>query len=134
MRSVIAATTACVLLFIAVPLVAQDQTKPAASSAQSSTPVPATQSVPTLVGSKITGLSLVDKKGERIGSIKDILVTGEHVQQYIIAIGGTVAGIGEKNHAIEPDKISFENDVKGNLQAKIVLGKDEVQQLPEYKY
>jgi len=49
-------------------------------------------------------------------------------------MGGSVAGIGEKNHTVEPGKVSFENDVKGNLQAKIALTKDEVQQLAEYKY
>ena len=69
-----------------------------------------------------------------IGSLKDILVTGDHVQQYVIAIGGSVAGFGEKTHTIEPNKLSFENDVKGNLQAKVALSKDEVQQLAEYKY
>jgi hypothetical protein len=35
---------------------------------------------------------------------------------------------------IEPGKLSFENDVKGNLQAKVALSKDEIQQLAEYKY
>jgi len=74
------------------------------------------------------------KNGENIGSIRDLLVTGDHVQQYVIGLGGTLAGIGEKNHLIEPSKLSFENDVKGNLQAKIALTKDEVQQLAEYKY
>ena len=55
-------------------------------------------------------------------------------QQYVISMGGSVAGIGEKNHAVEPGKVAFENDVKGNLQAKVALTKEEVQQLAEYKY
>ena len=103
-------------------------------SAASATQPPTIQTVPTLLASKITGLKLLDKNGEHVGSIKDILLTGDRVKQYVISIGGSVAGFGEKNHAVEPDKVSFENDVKGNLQAKIALSKDEVQQLAEYKY
>ena len=106
-------------LCLVVPAaLADDQTNPPAPPAASDTTTPpTTQSVPTLLGSKITGLKLVDKNGEQIGSIKDVLISGDHVQQYIISMGGSVAGIGEKIHAVEPGKISFENDVRGNLQA-----------------
>jgi len=135
MRTVVYATLAHGLLLVAGPVLAQDQTSPPASPAQAATAAPTTtQTVPTLLGSKITGLKLLDKNGENIGSIRDLLVTGDRVQQYVMGLGGTVAGIGEKNHLIEPSKLSFENDVKGNLQAKIALTKDEVQQLAEYKY
>src|SRR5947208_13036631 len=136
MRTVVYATLAHGLLLVAGPVLAQDQTSPPASPAQTATAT-TTQTVPTLLGllgSKITGLKLLDKNGENIGSIRDLLVTGDRVQQYVIGFGGIVAGIGEKNHLIEPSKLSFENDVKGNLQAKIALSKDEVQQLAEYKY
>jgi hypothetical protein len=131
MRTVVYATLAHGLLLLAGPVLAQ--TSPPASPAQTATAT-TTQTVPTLLGSKTTGLKLLDKNGENIGSIRDLLVTGDRVQQYVIGFGGTVAGIGETNHVIEPSKLSFENDVKGNLQAKIALSKDEVQQLAEYKY
>jgi hypothetical protein len=135
MRTLVFAILADALLLVTAPAFAQDQTNPPASPASSvSTPPTTSQTVPTLLGSKITGLKLFDKNGEHIGSLKDILVTGDHVQQYVIAIGGSVAGIGEKIHTIEPSKLAFENDVKGNLQAKVALSKDEVQQLAEYKY
>lgn len=123
------------LLLVVPPALAQDQTNnPAAPSAASATQPPIIQTVPTLLASKITGLKLLDKNGEHVGSIKDILLTGDRLKQYVISIGGSVAGFGEKNHTVEPGKVSFENDVKGNLQAKIALTKDEVQQLAEYKY
>jgi sporulation protein YlmC with PRC-barrel domain len=137
MRTIVFATLAHALLFVTAPALAQDQTNPPAPPTPASTattPPTTTQTIPTLLGSKITGLKLYDKNGEQIGSVKDILVTGDRVQQYVIAIGGSVAGFGEKTHVIEPSKVSFENDVKGNLQAKIALSKDEVQQLAEYKY
>jgi hypothetical protein len=124
-----------VQLFVVGPAVAQDQTSPqSAPAASETTSPPTTQTVPTLLGSKITGLKLVDKNGEHIGSIKDVLVSGDRLQQYIISMGGSVAGIGEKIHAVKPGKVAFENDVKGNLQAKVALTKDEVQQLADYKY
>jgi len=135
MRTVVYGSLAHVLLLVAAPVLAQNQTSPPASPAQTAITTPTTtQTIPTLLGSKITGLKLVDKDGENIGSVRDLLVTGDRVQQYVIGLGGTVAGIGEKHHVIEPSKLSFENDVKGNLQAKIALTKDEVQQLAEYKY
>jgi PRC-barrel domain protein len=122
-------------LFLIVPLaLAEEQPNPAASPSGTTTQPTTTQTVPTLLGSKITGLRLVDKNGEHIGTIKDLLITGDRVQQYVISMGGSVAGIGEKTHTVEPGKVSFENDVKGNLQAKVALTKDEVQQLAEYKY
>src|SRR3954447_807386 len=135
MRTVFLATFAHALLLVTAPASAQDQTNPPASPASGAiTPPTTNRTVPTLLGSKITGLKLFDKNGEHIGSLKDILVTGDHVQQYVIAIGGSVVGFGEKTHVIKPSKLAFENDVKGNLQAKVALSKDEVQQLAEYKY
>lgn len=133
MRTVLFAIVA--QLFLIVPLaLAEDQPNPTASPSGTTTQPTTTQTVPTLLGSKITGLRLVDKNGEHIGTIKDLLIAGDRVQQYVISMGGSVAGIGEKNHTVEPGKLSFENDVKGNLQAKVALTKDEVQQLAEYKY
>src|ERR1051325_2952367 len=124
-----------VQLFVVVaPALAEDQPNPTAPPVTSApTPPPTTQTVPTLLGSKVTGLRLVDKDGEHIGAIKDVLLTGDRVQQYVISMGG-VAGLGEKAYAVEPGKVAFENDVKGNLQAKVALIKDEVQQLGIYKY
>jgi sporulation protein YlmC with PRC-barrel domain len=133
MRTIVFALVAQLLLFVS-PALAEDQPNPTASPSGAATQPTTTQTVPTLLGSKITGLRLVDKNGEHIGTIKDVLITGDRVQQYVISMGGSVAGIGEKNHTVEPGKVSFENDVKGNLQAKIALTKDEVQQLAEYKY
>src|SRR5206468_2658989 len=78
MRTVVWATLAHGLLLVAGPVLAQDQTSPPASPAQAATAAPTTtQTVPTLLGSKITGLKLLDKNGENIGSIRDLLVTGD---------------------------------------------------------
>jgi hypothetical protein len=118
MRTIVFATLAHALLLVTAPAFAQDQTNPPASpppASSATTPPTTTQTVPTLLGSKITGLKLYDKNGEQIGSLRDILVTGDRVQQYVIAIGRTIAGFGEKAHVIEPSKVSFENDVKRNL-------------------
>src|SRR3954451_4894642 len=71
MRTVVCATLAHALLLVAAPGLAQDQTSPPASPAQTATATPTTtQTVPTLLGSKITGLKLLDKNGENIGSIR----------------------------------------------------------------
>lgn len=131
MRTAVYSAIVCMVVLAGMRALAQNSSP----SAPSATTVPTqSQSIPPLLGSKIIGLKLVDKNGEYVGSIKDVLVAGDHVQQYILAIGGSVAGLGEKNYAVEPSKIYFGNDVKGNLQAKIALSKDEIRQLPEYKY
>src|SRR5437763_10039627 len=59
MRTVVCATLAHALLLVAAPVLAQDQTSPPASPAKTATATPTTtQTVPTLLGSKITGLKL----------------------------------------------------------------------------
>jgi len=131
MRTAVYSAIVGMVVLAGVQALAQNPFPPAPSEA---TALAQSQTIPTLLGSKIIGLKLVDKNGEHVGFIKDILVAGDHLQQYILAIGGSVAGLGEKDHAVEPSKISFENDVKGTLQAKTALSKDEVRQLPEYKY
>src|SRR3954447_9816236 len=76
MRTVFLATFAHALLLVTAPAFAQDQTNPPASPASGAiTPPTTNRTVPTLLGSKITGLKLFDKNGEHIGSLKDILVT-----------------------------------------------------------
>ena len=133
MRIVVCALLAQLFVLVG-PVLAEDQTNPTTvPAATAPTPPTTTQTVPTLLGSKVTGLKLVDNNSEHIGAIKDSLLTGDRVQQYVISMGG-VAGLGEKVYAVEPGKVAFENDVKGNLQAKVALTKDEVQQLGEYKY
>ena len=122
---------------MAGPAFAQNETS-APASGSTGTPVPSaaptSKEEPGLYGSKIIGLKIYDKDGEQVGTIKDLLVAHNQLQKYVISVGGSIGGIGEKNHAVDPDKLSFEHDPKGNLQAKVGLSKDEVQQLAEYKY
>lgn len=128
------------MMFSAVmagPVFAQNETS-ATASGSTGAPVPSAASTlkeePGLYGSKIIGLKIYDKDGEQVGTIKDLLVAHNQLQKYVISVGGSIGGIGEKNHAVDPDKLSFEHDPRGNLQAKVGLSKDEVQQLAEYKY
>ena len=127
------------MMFSAVmagPALAQNETS-APASGSTGTPAASAASLkeePGLYGSKIIGLKIYDKDGEQVGTIKDLLVAHNQLQKYVISVGGSIGGIGEKNHAVDPDKLTFEHDPRGNLQAKVGLSKDEVQQLAEYKY
>jgi sporulation protein YlmC with PRC-barrel domain len=131
----------CAVMMLAVatagPAFAQNETAAPASGSTGtsvSTVAPTPKEEPGLYGSKIIGLKVFDKDGEHVGSIKDLLIAHNQLQKYVIAVGGSIGGIGEKNHAVDSDKLSFEHDPKGNLQARVGLSKDEVQQLAEYKY
>ena len=129
----------CAVMMLALatagPAFAQNETSAAASgSTGTSVPSPTSKEEPGLYGSKIIGLKVFDKDGEHVGSIKDVLIAHNQLQKYVIAVGGSIGGIGEKNHAVDSDKLSFEHDPKGNLQTRVGLSKDEVQQLAEYKY
>jgi sporulation protein YlmC with PRC-barrel domain len=129
----------CAMVMLALatagPAFAQNETSaPASGSTGTSVPSPTSKEESGLYGSKFIGLKVFDKDGEHVGSIKDVLIAHNQLQKYVIAVGGSIGGIGEKNHAVDSDKLSFEHDPKGNLQARVGLSKDEVQQLAEYKY
>jgi hypothetical protein len=96
MRPVVYAALEHAVLFV-TPAFAQDQAnQPAAQVGSGGTAPTTSQTVPILLGSKITGLKLFDQNGEHIGSLKDILVNGDRVQQYVIATGGRLQASGRK--------------------------------------
>ena len=79
------------------PTFAQNE---ASAPASGSTGTPARAEAPTpkeepgLYSSKIIGLRIYDKDGEQVGSIKDMLIAHNQLQKYVIAVGGSIGGIG----------------------------------------
>lgn len=88
MRTAVYSAIICMVVLAGVQALAQNSSPLAPSATTAPTQ---SQTAPTLLWSKIIGLRIVDKSGEQIGSIKDVLVAGDHLQQYILAIGGSVA-------------------------------------------
>jgi len=81
--------------------------------------------------SKLTGQAVVNKSGEKIGSIEDFIVNRDKVLFTILQIGGFL-GIGGFLVAIPYNALEINED-----GSHIVLAqgsKEELQKLPEFKY
>lgn len=86
-----------------------------------------------MVVSNIMGASVTDAKGESIGEIGDIVLSGKGtVSNYVIDVGGFL-GIGEKPVALTPQDVQITADASGNLKATTALTKDELNSRPEFQ-
>ena len=86
-----------------------------------------------MVVSNIMGASVTDAKGESIGEIGDIVLSGKGtVSNYVIDVGGFL-GIGEKPVALTPQDVQITADASGNLNATTNLTKDELNSRPEFQ-
>jgi sporulation protein YlmC with PRC-barrel domain len=81
--------------------------------------------------SKLIGSNVANDKGEKIGSIDDMIVDQKQVMFAILQIGGFL-GLGKHLVAVPYDSLQIEDNGK-----KIVLpgaSKDELKELAEFKY
>lgn len=86
-----------------------------------------------MVASNIMGASVTDAKGESIGEIGDIVLSGKGtVSNYVIDVGGFL-GIGEKPVALTPQDVKITADANGNLKATTHLTKDELNARPDFQ-
>jgi sporulation protein YlmC with PRC-barrel domain len=81
--------------------------------------------------SKLIGSNVANDKGEKIGSIDDMIVDQKQVMFAILQIGGFL-GLGKHLVAVPYDSLQIEDNGK-----KIILpgaSKDELKELAEFKY
>jgi sporulation protein YlmC with PRC-barrel domain len=112
--------------------------QPAASTGQVATDqaaTPAHQPSGDMLASKLIGTTVVSIDNQNIGEINDIVIDVENQEaaQAIIGVGGFL-GIGEKNVAVELNRLNVRTDANSNSWTVVLdTTEDELKQMPEYK-
>jgi sporulation protein YlmC with PRC-barrel domain len=79
---------------------------------------------------KILGKAVYNDKGQRIGTVDDIIISPDHKVTYAIVGAGGFIGVGKHDVAIPVTQLTQESD-------KIVLPgatKEALREMPEFKY
>jgi sporulation protein YlmC with PRC-barrel domain len=110
---------------------------PAASEAPA-TPVPGqivTQDPNMVLASRdFIGQTVYAPDKAKIGSISDLVLSkdGKAVQGFVIGIGGFL-GIGERNVALQMEKLKVSNNPDGSVLLTMDMSKDELSKAPVFK-
>ena len=117
--------------------------------AQSNAPAPAPQAAPktpvagqimtqeanTILASKdLIGQTVYAPDDAKIGSISDLIVSkdGRNVQGFVIGVGGFL-GIGERNVALQMDKLKIASAADGSVKLTMDLKRDEIANAPVFR-
>ncbi|WP_210485977.1 PRC-barrel domain-containing protein [Microvirga antarctica] len=82
----------------------------------------------------LIGLNVVNDANDKIGEIKDLILSQGDLTGYIVSVGGFL-GMGERNVIVRPNavKVTYvENDKKWH--AVMNATKDQLKAAPEFKY
>lgn len=112
--------------------------KPSAQQAAPKTPVAGqimTQDANTILASRdLIGQTVYAPDDAKIGSISDLIVSkdGRNVQGFVIGVGGFL-GIGEKNVALQMDKLKIASAADGSVKLTMDMKKDELANAPTFR-
>ncbi|HEV2572225.1 PRC-barrel domain-containing protein [Methylocella sp. CPCC 101449] len=87
-----------------------------------------------VLSNNLIGLNINNQQKEKIGEIKDLILSDHQLRGYIVSVGGFL-GLGERYVAVSPTSIQvtyIENDKK--WQAVMNATKEELKSAPEFKY
>ena len=86
------------------------------------------------LATRVVGTDVVDKKGETLGTIRDIAIDHGGVHAYILSVGG-LFGLGERFAAVTPTAIDLTFDPKAErYHATMDATIDQIKAAPEFKY
>jgi uncharacterized protein YrrD len=77
----------------------------------------------------VIGAKVVNNKGDKIGSIEDLVIDNDKVQYAVVSVGGFF-GIGAKHVAVPIDQLKLGKDQAYLISAETA---DQLKQMPEYK-
>jgi PRC-barrel domain len=81
--------------------------------------------------SHLVGVDLHNAKDEKVGKIKDVLISdGNRINTVIVTVGG-VMGVAGRDVAVAWDKIQLVRDADA-MKAKLNMTEDQLKALPEY--
>ncbi len=85
-----------------------------------------------MLASNLMGKAVQNSAGERIGTVKDILLDDSGKMNAIVIGFGGFLGIGEKTVAISADMVKPGKDANGNLIVSVMLDKDAQNNAPDF--
>jgi len=91
------------------------------------------QSEGTYLGTDLMGTSVYTANDESIGDVNDVIISTEgKIDGIVVGVGGFL-GIGEKNVAIELDKIQMHDQGDNTVKLIVASTKDELEKAPSFK-
>ncbi len=129
---------------LATPALAQTTTTPQSGGA----PAAVTQTKPTAGqwrASKLIGVDVYNPQNEKIGEIDELIISSNgQIVGAVIGVGGFL-GIGERDVMIPMERLTFSNENASTTgsgsgttptpgRAMVNANKDQLRQMPEYKY
>jgi hypothetical protein len=130
MKTIIIPALAAALIVSSVAGVAQT---PPTATEKPNTPFVTTQPEGQWLASWFIGQSVINRAGETIGDINDVLFDKSgSISSAVIGVGGFL-GMGEKNVAIPFDSLSFTTDAKGKRVVTIPLSKENLHAAPSFQ-
>jgi hypothetical protein len=137
-----AGSLAALMLALGLSTGASAQTGPAPRPApeQPAPKVPVTGQIVTqqantmLAGKDLIGQVVYGPDNARIGSISDLIVSndGKTVQGFVIGVGGFL-GIGERNVAMQIDRLRMDRGPDGASRLTMDIKKEELANAPAFK-
>jgi PRC-barrel domain len=113
-------------------------TPPAAQQEAPKAPVPGQilqQDADTMLADRdFIGQTVYAPDKAKIGSISDLILSkdGKSVQGFVIGVGGFL-GIGEKNVALQMDKLKISQNPDGSVMLTMDMSKEELGNAPAFK-
>lgn len=99
-------------------------------SAPSFVPVPDN----AILSSNVANLAVTNSKGEKVGSISDVVIESGRLAGYVLSVGGFL-GIGTHHVVVNPDGLVISYDTKGKAwHARIDASKDQLKAAPAFVY
>lgn len=91
------------------------------------------QSEGTYLGSDLIGTTVYSSGDESIGDINDVIIaTNGTVEGVVVGVGGFL-GIGQKDVAIQLDKVEMRDQGDNTVKLIVSSTKEELEQAPEFK-
>ena len=118
------------LSFVAAALVAASTALAQGPPAPSFVPVPDN----AILSSNVTNLAVLNGKGDKVGTIADVVIESGRLAGYVLSVGGFL-GLGTHHVVVNPAGLVISYDAKAKAwHARIDATKDQLKAAPAFTY
>jgi sporulation protein YlmC with PRC-barrel domain len=99
-------------------------------------PAPSFVPVPdnAILSSNVTNLAVLNGKGDKVGTISDVVIESGRLAGYVLSVGGFL-GLGTHHVVVHPDGLAISYDAKAKAwHARIDATKDQLKAAPAFLY